>query len=137
MSDCGIQSDQAISNFYSELNHLTQELQGSNGNLARALDKIGLNGNLPHDSTNPFYGSQDMRADTDGEDDESSPFYNQNHISHYVNNVRNGTVPLSHELNGRQSDASADEIDGDRLNVGDFSSLSLLHSVNLKGMRCT
>lgn len=94
----------------------------------------------PDDSAKAFYGSEDHRAETDGEDDESSPFYNRlnvlenvDHISQYVSDVHNETVLLSHESNGRQSDASADEIDGDRLNVNDFSSLSMLHSVNLKG----
>lgn len=131
MSDCGIQSDQAISNYYSELNHLTQELQGSNSDLDVALDKIGLNENMHHGSTKPFYASED------GEDCDSSPFFNRmnenvNQISQYVSDIHNGTVLLNHDLNGQQSDASADEIDGDRLNVGDYSSLSMLHSVNLK-----
>lgn len=132
MSDCGVQSDQAISNYYSELNHLTQELQGSNNNLD-ITDKIRLNEN--HDSTKPFYASEEIRAETDGEDEESSPFYNRinENIEHsqYVSDVHNDSLLMNHELNGQQCDAT-DEIDGDRLNVGDFSSLSMLHSVNLK-----
>lgn len=140
MSDCGIQSDQAISNYYSELNHLTQELQGSNSDLDVALDKIGLNENMHRNSTKPFYVNEDIRVETDGEDDESSPFHNRmneniDHISQYVSDVHNKTVLHSHDLNGRQSDGSTDELDGDRLNVGDFSSLSMLHSVNLKSTK--
>ncbi len=136
MSDCGIQSDQAISNYYSELNHLTQELQGSNSDLDVAVDKIGQNYN---ESTKPFYANDDHRGETDGEDEESSPFYNRvngtlNQISQYVSDVHNETVLLSHEFDRQQSDASTDEIDGDRLNVGDFSSLNMLHSVNLQSM---
>lgn len=137
MSDCGIQSDQAISNYYSELNHLTQELRGSNSDLDVAVDKIGLNDNRNHSSMQPFLGTEDHRTETDGEDDESSPFYNRmtdkiNEISQYVSDVHNETVLLSHEYSSQQSDASTDEIDGDRLNVDDFNGLSMLHSVNLK-----
>lgn len=140
MSDCGIQSDQAISNYYSELNHLTQVLQGSNSDLDVVLDKIGLNENSnPNESMKPFYANEDIRVETDGEDDESSPFYNRmndniDQISRYVSGVHNESVLLAHESDGQQSDASTDEIDGDRPNVGDFNSLSMLHSVNLKSM---
>ncbi|KAG4070158.1 hypothetical protein HA402_003848 [Bradysia odoriphaga] len=137
MSDCGIQSDQAISNYYSELNHLTQELQGSNTDLGVAVDKIGLNENVPHDSTQTYYATDEHRAETGGNDEVSSPFYNSrlneniDHISQYVSDVHKETVLLT--LNEQQSDASADETDGDRLNGGDFSSLNMLmHSVNLQ-----
>lgn len=139
MSDCGIQNDQAISSYYSELNHLTQELQQSN-DLDVALDKIGLNENSYLDTIKPFYGNEDFHAETEGDDEESSPFYNNrveeniNHISQFVSDVHSETVLLSHEMNGQQSDASTDELDGDRLNAGDFSSLNMLHSVNLKSM---
>lgn len=77
MSDRSIQSDQAISNYYSELNHPTQELQGSNSDLDVAVDKIGQNQNAAHESTIPFYANDDYRTETDGEDEESSPFYNR------------------------------------------------------------
>lgn len=137
MSDCGIQSDQPISNYYSELNHLTQELQSSNTDLDMAVDKIGLNENVPQDSAKSFYANDEHRAETNGDGDESSPFYNGrdsdnvNHISQYVSEVHKESVLLAH--NGQQNDDSTDETDGDRLNGGDFSSLNmLLHSVNLQ-----
>ncbi|XP_037035693.1 myotubularin-related protein 3 isoform X13 [Bradysia coprophila] len=136
MSDCGIPSDQAISNYYSELNHLTQELQGSTTDLGVAVDKIGLNENAPHDSTKTYYATDEHRAEPGAFYEVSSPFYNSrmneniDHISQYVSDVHKETVLLTH--NGQQSDASADETDGDRLNGGDFSSLNMLHSVNLQ-----
>lgn len=138
MSDCGVQSDQAISNYYSELNHLTQELQGSNTELDVAVDRIGLNenNNVPRDSTKTFYATDEHRTEPDGDDDVSSPLYhrqtneNVNHIAQYVSDVHKETVLLAH--NGQHSDASADETDGDRLNVGDFSGLGMLQSVNLQ-----
>ncbi|KAJ6636385.1 Myotubularin-related protein 3, partial [Pseudolycoriella hygida] len=133
MSDCGVQSDQAISNYYSELNHLTEELQGSNSELDIVLNKIGLNDSLINDSVKPFYASEEIRPETDGEDEESSPFYNRlsESINHCVSvsdvNVEN-VLRENHDLNKYKNDVTTD---GDRMNAGDFSSFNMMKSVNL------
>lgn len=130
MSDSGIPSDQTIAIFYSGINHLTKGLQESDNDLDMNPDKIRLNEHC--DSTKPFYAIDDIRNETDGEDDESSPYYNRinENISQYVHHA---TVRMSHESDALQHcDSPIDEIDGDQLNVGDFDNLSMLHSVNLK-----
>lgn len=140
MSDCGVQSNQAISNYYSELNHLTQELQGSSSDL-NTTRKNGSHDDDGADGTSlTNNGLGNHQTETYGEEDETSPFYNRTdekvqQIAQYVSDIHSKTVMRSHEYNnGRQSDGSADELDGDRLNdvATGFNGLSLLHSVNLK-----